>query len=578
MLHSDRRTRRSLGRPLFVAAAVVAALGFVVAAAQGDGPPPPPGPSGLKPGNVLISRSDYVPDPGLVAGTTELPTGCGGTGDPCAPANTSGTQFPQVFNNGNVDGSFGITAPLFLDQVDPHNGHLINTIDVPTSELVTSFSSKSEDALNLSTNGKYVSFMGYVAPVDAVDVSASNTPGEIDPSDPVTGAHYRAVATVDGQGNFHFTETNANSGDNGRAAIVADNDSQDPLIFSAGNAGNGSNPQPAAVVLGAGAQAMSPSIGPEAFQSPGTPTPVGSFNILQLNGVTKTDKIGKDDNFRGLTLYNNVVYYTKGSGSNGVNTVYFIDTTGNACPAGSGGVGLPQPGASLPTSPIDYNPSTIVSAGLPSNMCILKGFPTTLARSTSENNFPFGIWFANPHTIYLADEGTGSNTYSATTNTYTDAASDPNAGLEKWVFNTTTQSWQLAYTLQAGLNLGQPYTPSAGPDGTWPTGNNTADTPPLPWAPATGGLRNITGRVNPNGTATIWAVTATVSGDGDQGADPNKVVEITDPVDASAAAPDESFTTIDSATTGEVLRGVSLTPGSASLPPSPPSPPGDHRT
>jgi hypothetical protein len=55
------------------------------------------------------------------------------------------------------------------------------------------------------------------------------------------------------------------------------------------------------------------------------------------------DKVGKDDNFRGITLYNNVLYLTKGSGSNGVNTVYFVDTTGTACPAKSTtpGVGLP---------------------------------------------------------------------------------------------------------------------------------------------------------------------------------------------------------------------------------------------
>ncbi len=56
----------------------------------------------------------------------------------------------------------------------------------------------------------------------------------------------------------------------------------------------------------------------------------------------------------------------------------------------------------------------------------------------------------------------------------------------------------------------------------YPTGNNAATG--LPWAPATDGLRNITGRVNRDGTVTIWAVTSTVSGSGDQGADPNKVV------------------------------------------------------
>ncbi len=60
----------------------------------------------------------------------------------------------------------------------------------------------------------------------------------------------------------------------------------------------------------------------------------------------------------------------------------------------------------------------------------------------------------------------------------------------------------------------------------YPTGDNVATG--LPWAPATDGLRNITGRVNPNGTVTIYAITSTVSGGGDQGADPNKLVAITD--------------------------------------------------
>ena len=59
------------------------------------------------------------------------------------------------------------------------------------------------------------------------------------------------------------------------------------------------------------------------------------------------DKVGKDDNFRGLTISGSVLYYTKGSGGNGVDTVYFLDTTGTARPDG---VGLPIPGAPLPTT------------------------------------------------------------------------------------------------------------------------------------------------------------------------------------------------------------------------------------
>ncbi len=164
--------------------------------------------------------------------------------------------------------------------------------------------------------------MGYAAPSATLDVSASNAPGEVDPTNPVTSSYYRTVATLDAKGQFHFTETNAYTGDNGRAAIVADGDHSNPVIFMAGNAGNG-NPtfgaagttQFSGVVLGAGAQSIAPSLGSEAFQNPGAPTPVGSFDVTLLGD--KQDKIGKDDNFRGLTIYNNVLYYTKGSGGNG---------------------------------------------------------------------------------------------------------------------------------------------------------------------------------------------------------------------------------------------------------------------
>jgi hypothetical protein len=151
------------------------------------------------------------------------------------------------------------------------NGLPITTIEVPQSKLVTSFSSKS--------------------------VANSNTPGVIDSSNPVPSAYYRAVAQLSASRHFQYTETNAYSGNNGRTAITAEAGGQQ-LIYTSGNAGNGRTPQPDGVILGAGAQLIHPSGQPESAQSPGTPTPVGSFNITELGD--KLDKIGKDDNFRGL--------------------------------------------------------------------------------------------------------------------------------------------------------------------------------------------------------------------------------------------------------------------------------------
>ena len=38
-------------------------------------------------------------------------------------------------------------------------------------------------------------------------------------------------------------------------------------------------------------------------------------------------------------------------------------------------------------------------------------------------------------TSYVADEGTGDNTFSTATGTYSKAAAQTTAGLQKWVFN-----------------------------------------------------------------------------------------------------------------------------------------------
>jgi hypothetical protein len=570
---SNRICRFSAGRVLSVLALGAVAAG-VAASAQ----------SVFTAGNLVVSRSVYAGTAGSVTIGETLPPNCVPSvpnGVTCGNAVANGS-YPFVFNNDTADGSFGITSPIYLDQLTP-GGVLINSIELPNSltnssafkpanshtntivlakdQLVTSFSSKSEEALHLSTDGKYLTLIDYVAAVNTVDVSNANTPLVIDPTNPVPGAYYRAVATINAQGQFTFTETNAYSGNNGRAAIYVDTNG-DNFFYTAGNAGNGANPQPQGVVEGAGAQIVQALNEPEAEQDPGAPTPVASFAVTELGDAA--DKVGKDDNFRGITLYNNVLYLTKGSGSNGVNTVYFVDTTGTACPAKSTtpGVGLPVPGAPLPTTILGYSAKT----GLTNNMCVLAGFPVLIAKSKSGVTYPFGLWFANATTLYVADEGDGTNTYSAQTGTYTEAASAANpGGLQKWIFNSTTNTWQLAYTLKTGLKLGTPYTVAG-----YPTGNNDGtDGTGLPWAPATDGLRNIIGTVEGNRIqgyyAVIWATSSTVSGNGDEGADPNKLYLISDKLTnaSSAVAAEETFTDLRDAQYGEVLRGVSFTPGTA---------------
>ena len=536
-------------RAAFVGATLSLLLVPTAALAQGK--------PAFNPGNLVVSRSVYDNLPGNVTIGQELPPNCVQSTGSCVNAKYDGS-FPYIFNNAPIDGSFGITSRIFLDHSTP-SGNVISSIEVPNSldpwitgtsdQLVTSFSSKSELALHLSTDGRYITFMGYLAPVNTLDVSNSNTLLAPDPTNAVSASYYRAVARVDRWGHFTFTLTNAYSGNNGRAAILNNTWGND-VYYTSGNAGNGSTPQPTNVVLGAGAQILSPSGQLEVDQVPGLPTPVGSFSVTELGD--KADKIGKDDNFRGITIFNNVLYFTKGSGGNGVNTVYFIDTTGKACPKG---VGLPSSSATLPTTPIDTTGINIQSNGVPTNMCVLAGFPTLSNKTGNPVNFPFSLWFADSNTLYVADEGDGTATYDAATNTYTDAATNPNAGLEKWIFDSSSNTWKLAYTLQNGLDLGTPYTVPG-----YPTGMNAATG--LPWSPTTDGLRNIAARANDDGTVTIWAITSTTSGGGDTGADPDKLVVITDTLSntTAAGAAHEKFRTLRTAGFGEVLRGVSFGP------------------
>ena len=93
--------------------------------------------------------------------------------------------------------------------------------------------------------------MGYFAPINALDVSNSNTPAAVDPTNPVPAAVLRVVASVDPTGKFKFTATNAYSGNNGRAAILNNSDGAN-FFYTAGNAGNGASPQPDGIIIGAG--------------------------------------------------------------------------------------------------------------------------------------------------------------------------------------------------------------------------------------------------------------------------------------------------------------------------------------
>lgn len=511
-----------------MASAAVAALAVIAVASAAHAAP-----INFLPGDLAITYSVYPgltnPFTGSTGGYTQPNITPGSTTalpiSPPVAAAASGA-YPGVFNNDGVDANFGVASPLYLGQITA--GTSGGTVQSSTNltaltGTATSFSSKSEGALNLSTNGHSLTLMDYNTTVGTLDASNANTSGHIDPTNTdIQTPTSRSVVQLNADGTTQVTNTGAYSGNNGRAGILVNNvngsgTSEDLIV---GNAGNGSGVEPNSIATDTGVRLVTPGVTTGATTSVGQQQGTSGnkngfqqgFAVQQTNPQTgqpygAADKSGKDDNFRGETIFNNTLYVTKGSGSNGINTVYQVGTKGT-----------------LPTA----------ATASTTQIAPLVGFPTFLASSTStafpKGYFPFGLWFANSTTLYVADEGDG---------VIADAATDPQAGLEKWSFNGT--KWVEDYTLQSGLKLGTNYT----------VGNY--------YPTATDGLRNLTGVVNGN-SVTLYGVTSTVSTSGDQGSDPNEIVAITDDLAATSLPSGEQFSAIDGPQYGVVYRGISSNP------------------
>lgn len=499
-------------------------------------------------GDLIISSSSYT-DPGFSVGAalpidTAIGSGTSGTSNVnataastfCTTSNCSG----NVWNNDSVDANFGIGAAIYLQAVNPNSGAVADTVNVTQLaanegiNLVTSFSSKSELALNLTPDGTGITFMGYDATAGELDISNSNTPSTLEPGNTdIQTPTYRSIGLLNLSTNaLTVTETNAYNGNNGRAAIYIGNGQ----YYTVGNAGNGNGS--AGTTANTGVQLVTSN---GVNGGVGTNVSVGQFDCsTQAAGVcSSSDKTPKDNNFRGETLYNGTLYVSKGSGSNGINTVYQV---------GASGAALTSAGIAAAASGSD-------------SISILSGLNSTVSAKSSSTPHPFGIWFANSTTMYVTDEGSGTlstdfsnggtNSVAGTTYTPTSQA----GGLEKW--SLVNGTWVEDYELQGAL-IGSTYTVNG-------TGSLAGDS----LTTTVDGLRNLTGTVNANGTVTLYAVTSTAGSLlGDSGADPNEIVEITDTLADTTAtqASGENYTVLDQAALGQVYRGVALAP--VPLPPA----------
>lgn len=482
---------RNVGRALLYAGSSVAALALAPLAKADPI---------IQSGSLLIATTTYQ-DVGDVANLqvgSKLPGSFNKNGVYSSATAVSNGDLNTVWDNAKVDSAFGVTSAITLQSLNASTGAVQNTLNIDPRVVSTSFPSKSELGLNIAKtpSGLVATFMGYAGGgVGKLDVSNSDTTAFKDTTNPVTAqfapganqtyAFNRSVVAVDAKGNVSTTQTLAYGGNNGRAAVLAPNG----LYYTVGNSNNGTG-TPTQLTTSTGLEVVTPgSTANSTMVNPG-------YNSIP------GDKAGKDANFRGLTYFNGQLYFTKGSGSNGINTVYTVS----------------NPNGQLPTS------ATAAQA----QISILPGFSTASAKTNPEFT-PFGLFFANSKTLYVADEGSGNATDTSL-----------HAGLEKW--SLVNGTWTLDYTLRSNL-IGQTYSVK---------GWNYQET--------TVGLRQLAGRVNADGTVTFWATTATTSGSGDNGADPNAIVTINDRLDATSLPLDEKFGLFEGPQAGLRYGGVAFAP------------------
>jgi hypothetical protein len=127
------------------------------------------------------------------------------------------------------------------------------------------------------------------------------------------------------------------------------------------------------------------------------------------------------------------------------------------------------------------------------------------------------------------------------------------AGQQKW--SLVNGTWKIDYVLQDGLNIGVPYSVV-----NYPAALN----------PATDGCRNIAGKAQPRRNGDHLCGDLNDQHERDQGAEPNKLVKVTDLLSATTLPTADGdhdrddrighFVTIHSAKVGEVSRGVALAP------------------
>ena len=242
---------------------------------------------------TMTTYEDVGQVAGLVADVTAIP---GGTA-------VSNGDINTVWNNSSVDGQFGVTSPLTLQDLSATNGSLLASETLDTSKIVTSFSSKSELGLSIAqtASGPVATFMGYAPggpgypPTAAgmLDVSNADNTAYVDPTNVASQfyksaytdyAFNRSVVALNANGTYSITQTLAYGGDNSRAAVLAPNG----LYYTVGNSNSGTTTAPQLTTT-TGLEVVTPGATPNSTMIDPT------FNTYPKYQTYSKDKAGGQD-------------------------------------------------------------------------------------------------------------------------------------------------------------------------------------------------------------------------------------------------------------------------------------------
>ena len=374
------------------------------------------------------------------------------------------------------------------------------------------YGSSSEGNLQLSGDGRYLTIMGYGINAAAYNANPAAYGTAInDPSKPTALAQSGSLTNQ----SVYIPVA--------RVAALIDASGVIDSSTALYNVFNGNNPRSAYTADGSSFYVSGQGVGGDATGGVFYATR-GAHAATAITGLDTSKNTAAQDT-RIVQVYNGRLYVSTDSKGGSNNARDFIGTLGAA-------------GAPPTTLANSSNGPTMLAGfgntGGTGKYTMAAGVGNGLAPLNGVVNLsPESFFFADAHTLYVADSGMPKND-----STVSSGLSIGDGGLQKWINSKLdgTGSWSLAYTLSAGLNLVP----------------NTA-------AGGSTGLLGLTGRVV-GGNVELFATNYAIND-----LDPTFLYGISDPL-AALANTGSLFTMLAAAPADSTIKGVSFAPTASDVP------------